>query len=162
MAAEGTKDNSPQAPFLRLWPMKFLWCAVVMVLATMPAGAQNGKALLLFGGDEHKDFLGCLNCSDRDQKAVCNKLGAGSQFETDSIWNKFGDYGSKFATDSPWNKFSTSAPIIVDSDGNSYGYFSANRFHADRTRIPWLVRVLDFQAKHDDLEATRDLMCGPN
>jgi hypothetical protein len=37
--------------------------------------------------------------------------------------------------------------------------FSANKYHEDRTRIKWFVRVLAFQADHDDLEATRDLMC---
>ena len=94
------------------------------------------------------------------KRFVVTKFGEnGSKFQADSIWNKFGTYGSKFSHDSPWNKFSTSAPIIVDKDGGSYGYFSANKFHRDRTKIKWFVRILDFQADHDDLEATRDLMC---
>jgi hypothetical protein len=39
------------------------------------------------------------------------------------------------------------------------GYFSANTYHEDRTRIKCFVWVLAFQADHDDSDATRDLMC---
>lgn len=125
------------------------------------SNAQAPRALLLFGGEGHKTFLGCLNCSATYSGSVCNKFGAyGSKFQTDSIWNKFGNFGSKFATQSPWNKFSTDAPIIVDSDGNSYGYFSANAFHNDRTRIKSFVAILDYFTENDDLDNTRDLMCG--
>jgi hypothetical protein len=140
------------------------WLAAVLPLMFAwgggPNRGQSTRALLLFGGHDHKVFLGCLNCSARATGSVCNKLGAGSTFKSESIWNKFSDFGSKFSDDSPWNRFGNSAPIIVDEDGGSYGYFSANKFHQARTRIGWLVRVLDFQADHDDLEATRDLMCG--
>jgi hypothetical protein len=139
--------------------MRLVCCFVFALLVGLPCHAQAGKALLLFGGKDHKTFLGCLNCSPKSEGSVCNKFGVGSKFDTNSIWNKFGDFGSKFSEYSPWNKFSTSAPIIVDKDGGSYGYFSANKFHTDRTKIKWFVRILDFQADHDDLEATRDLMC---
>lgn len=137
--------------------------AVLVCLAGLyfrvPVSAQN-KALLLFGGEDHKTFLGCLNCSKLSPNSVCNKFGTyGSKFQADSIWNQFGTYGSKFSTDSPWNKFSTSAPIVVDSDGGSYGYFSANKFHHDRTRIKSLLEVLDFQSEEQDLDKTRDAMC---
>jgi hypothetical protein len=145
--------------------MKWKWwialtVGVVCAGSGSSAPAQSSKALLLFGGEDHKVFLGCLNCSATDRDSVCNKFGAGSTFQADSIWNKFGTFGSKFSSDSPWNKFSNSAPVIVDNDGGSYGYFSANKFHGDRTRIAWLVRVLNFQADHEDVDATRDLMCG--
>jgi hypothetical protein len=121
--------------------------------------AQSTTALLLFGGKDHKTFLGCLNCSSTSSSSVCDPYGSGSKYQSDSIWNKYGDFGSKYEENSPWNKYSDDAPIIVDKDGNSYGYFSANKYHHDRTRIKSLVRILNFQADHDDLEATRDLMC---
>lgn len=135
-----------------------LWFALFS--AHQQIHAQS-KPLLLFGGEDHKTFLGCLNCSKTSDVSVCNEFGKfGSKFNSESIWNKFGDFGSKFNEHSPWNKFSDSAPIIVDKDGNSYGYFSSNKFHHDRTHIGWLVEVLDFQAENDDLEATHDAMCG--
>jgi hypothetical protein len=122
---------------------------------------QTSKALLLFGGEDHKTFLGCLNCNKFKEDSVCNRFGKfGSKFETDSIWNQFGTFGSTFNEFSPWNKFSSKAPIIVDENGKSYGYFSMNKFHQDRTHIKWLVEILDYQDENDDLDMTRDKMCG--
>ena len=119
------------------------------------------EALLLFGEDNHKTFLGCLNCGKFDSGSICNKFGTyGSKFNSESIWNKFGTYGSKFSSASPWNKFSSSAPIIVDRNGGSYGYFSTNKFHSDRTRIPVYVALLNWVAENDDLDQARDTLCG--
>lgn len=101
-----------------------------------------------------------MNCANASASSVCNAYGKyGSKFNPDSIWNQFGTYGSKFNSSSPWNQFSRSAPIIVDNDGGSYGYFSRNTFHQSRTRIKWLVAILDFYADKDDLDETRDAMC---
>ena len=121
---------------------------------------STNQALLLFGGNNHKTFLGCLNCAKSDDASICNKFGTyGSKFNEESIWNKFGTYGSKFNNESPWNKFSTSAPIIVDMNGNSYGYFSANKFHDNRTRIKTYVTLLDWVAENNDLEQARNVSC---
>lgn len=145
----------------RLFWMLCLLCLSLLPVAAQQAAPQNVKALLLFGGEDHKTFLGCLNCSELSKASVCNQLGKyGSSLQADSIWNSFGTFGSSFSKDSPWNSFSNSAPIIVDPDGNSYGYFSVNGFHHDRTRIGWLVAVLDYQEKNGDLDKTRDKICG--
>jgi hypothetical protein len=138
--------------------MKTACCLIVLFVGSF-LYAQSATALLLFGGKDHKTFLGCLNCVATSTSSVCNQYGAGSKYDSDSIWNKYGDFGSKYSEYSPWNKYSDDAPIIVDKDGNSYGYFSANKSHHDRTGITWFLRILDFQTDHDDLEATRDLMC---
>ena len=124
------------------------------------AEAQNSKALLLFGGEDHKTFLGCLNCVETNIGSVCNPYGPhGSPYQGDSIWNPYGPYGSEYSQYSPWNEYTTSAPIIVDKDGNSYGYFSANEYAKDRTRIKWLLSILSLQADKNDLEATQKAMC---
>lgn len=125
------------------------------------ATPQAPKALLLFGGQDHKDFLGCLNCVDSSQASVCNELGKyGSALNSNSIWNGLGKYGSSLSEYSPWNSLTDKAPIIVDRDGKSYGYFSVNSLHHDRTRIKWLVAVLDFYDKESDLDATKEKLCG--
>lgn len=68
-------------------------------------------ALLLFGGTNHKIFLGCLSCNKFDTTSVCNSFGAyGSRFADTSIWNRFSDYGSRFSDESPWNRFATNHP----------------------------------------------------
>jgi hypothetical protein len=143
--------------FVALW----LLCFSLMPAGVLRAGAQDTKALLLFGGSDHKTFLGCLNCVNTSDISVCNAIGKfGSEFQTNSIWNEFGTYGSEFNEYSPWNQFSQKAPIIVDKDGESYGYFSANTYHPHRTRIEWLVAILDFYADKSDLDKTRERMCG--
>ena len=116
-----------------------------MFLLLIQSKVYAVEALLLFGGDNHKTFLGCLNCG---------------KFDSGSICNKFGTYGSKFSSESPWNKFSSSAPIIVDQNGGSYGYFSTNKFHSDRTRIQGYVALLNWVAENDDLDQARDALCG--
>ena len=60
-------------------------------------------------------------------------------------------YGSDVSPNSPWNNISQDAPIIVDRTRKSYGYFSANDVHHDRTRIDWLVAVLDYYDKTSNL-----------
>jgi hypothetical protein len=136
--------------------------SLLTCLCLVPSATpQAPKALLLFGGQDHKDFLGCLNCVDSSAASVCNDLGKyGSSFNSESIWNSFGKYGSSFSEYSPWNSFTDKAPIIVDRDGKSYGYFSVNAFHHDRTRIKWLVAVLGFYDDEGDLDATKEKLCG--
>ncbi|HEX7729884.1 MAG TPA: hypothetical protein VF392_12655 [Terracidiphilus sp.] len=137
-----------------------LLCAFACVCGARLA-AQAPKALLLFGGEDHKTFLGCLNCVDTSPLSVCNDIAKyGSDISADSIWNDIGTYGSDISKYSPWNDLSQNAPIIVDKDGNSYGYFSTNDMHKDRTRIPWLVSVLDYYGKTNNLDKTRKKMCG--
>ena len=100
--------------------------------------------LLLYGGDDHDVFLGCLNCGKYDANSVWNAYGTyGSQYSSLSIWNRYGTYGSRYNSLSPWNKYSTNAPVVVDKEDNFYGYFSANKYHAKRTNIEFLVTILD-------------------
>jgi len=116
--------------------------------------------MLLFGGPEHKAFLGCLNCGAYNETSVCNQYGEfGSQYKPDSIWNAYGTYGSKYNPYSPWNAYSTTPPIIVDEAGHSYGYFTVNKCHGDRTRIDWLVKVLDVYTETGDLDLAREQLC---
>lgn len=120
------------------------------------ANAQT-KALLLYGGSDHKTFLGCLNCGQYDQGSVCNDYGKGSEYNSDSIWNAYGTYGNSYSSSSPWNEYSQSAPVIVDKDGNFYGYLSANEYHNKRTRIDVLNSLTKLGAK--DLSAAKKAFC---
>jgi hypothetical protein len=142
-----------------------LWgCVLVLVLGlaglwSSQARAQSA-ALLLYGGSDHKTFLGCLNCSKFDSSSICNQFGqVGSQFDSSSIWNQFGHFGSQFSNESPWNAFSSQGPVIVDRSGKFYGRFSANKFVCDRTRIEPLNQLADLVADGTDLDKARDLFC---
>ena len=144
----------------RLAPFAALVAALIALIWTIPTNAQS-SGLHLFGGRNHRVFLGCLDCGKFDSESVCNKFGThGWKFATDSIWNKFGEYGSKFSQFSPWNKLANDPPIIVDSDGDSYGYFTTNRYHRNRTSIKFFRVFLDNPDEvNDDLDGARDLFC---
>jgi hypothetical protein len=110
--------------------------AAVLSLALNVAFAQSNVALLLFGGSDHKTFLGCLKRNQYDSGSICNKYGQqGSKYASESIWNKYGNFGSKYSNESPRNKYASEPPVIVDKDGNFYGYLTANQYNPQRTRI---------------------------
>jgi hypothetical protein len=100
--------------------------------------------LMLFGGQDHQTYLGCLNSSEFASDSIFNEFGRnGSEFSSTSIWNQFGKYGSEFSTYSPWNEFALDPPVIVNQNGNFFGRFTVNKFHRQRTRIPDIVQFLD-------------------
>jgi hypothetical protein len=139
-----------------------LWSVLALALWSFGAPCAFGQApqLLLFGGDDQKTFLGCLNCPQSDSRSICDQFGEyGSQFNGESIWSQFGNFGSPFSDDSPWNQFSTSGPMIMDKSGQSYGRFTSNRSASDRTQIDALNRLADRVARGTDLDKARDLFC---
>lgn len=135
---------------------------LVVGLTTSLAAQSATPALLLFGGSNHETFLGCLNCGRYDAASICNKYGDfGSRFNNKSIWNRYGDFGSRYSDSSPWNKYASNPPIIVDQQGNSYGYFTSNRTKTSRTTIkPLLVFLDNVDQVNEDLEVARDTFCG--
>src|SRR5690242_12846065 len=81
----------------------FLWgCSPaarsnIGAIATGAAGASASETvkLMLFGGEDHKTYLGCLNCSQYAVDSVFNEYGQnGSPYASESIWNHYSEYGS--------------------------------------------------------------------
>jgi len=125
----------------------------LLALAATPANATDGP-LLLFGGRDHGEFLGCLNCYRSESFSVWNESGEfGNPANEKSIWNRGGPYGSPRSPLSPWNPRGSSPPLVVDRIGNLYGYFTLNRSYPKRVRLneahhkwadfEWLVWLLD-------------------
>lgn len=103
--------------------MKRFLCCVVFLL--VPLAAAQTPEIMIFGGDNHDVYLGCLSCSEYDSDSVFNEYGDyGSRYSSESIFNNFGDYGSRFSQYSPCNPFANDPPVIVDEDGNFYGYLT--------------------------------------
>lgn len=143
--------------------MRGLAVVLIGTLVGWAAHAQQHVDLLLFGGESHKTFLGCLNCNRYSSSSVCNAYGShGSKYNADSIWNKYGAFGSKYSAQSPWNKYATDPPVVVDDDGNFYGYLTSNRYEAKRTEIEALVALTDAFDEVDDLDELADSYCGRN
>ena len=119
------------------------------------------QELLLFGGDKHDQYLGCLKCSDMRSDSICNGFGSyGNEFGS-NMWNEFSSpYGNEFSTSSPWNEFSTSGsvPVLVDRNGNFYGYFTINDSRKDAVNFSSKLRNI-FRTNKGNLEKVRVILC---
>ena len=99
--------------------------------------------LLLYSNDG-KDYLGKLVTNKYDSESIWNEYGDyGSQYQTDSIWNEYGDYGSKYSSKSAFNKYASDPPKIVDSNGKFFGYLTANEYKSNGYTIEELRAYLE-------------------
>lgn len=72
-------------------------------------------------------YLGKIT-NQYDTKSIFNKYGTyGSPYSIKSIWNKYGNYGSEYSINSPMNQYSSKGPAII-SDGNVIGYLTKNKY----------------------------------
>jgi hypothetical protein len=111
--------------------------------ASQPAQRSMGK-LMVFGGADHKTYLGCLNCGQYASDSVENTYGSfGSAYSTVSISNQFGEFGSPYSQYSACNPYSSDPPVVVDSAGNFYGRLTVNAYNPQRIRdesvVQWLA-----------------------
>ena len=125
---------------------KFYIVLLLSLILIVHTNIQNIQAsftrLFIYAGD--KTYLGCLTDNKYSTESVWNKYGTyGSKYSDKSIWNKYGTYGSPYGKYSPCNEYTNNAPVIVDQDWNFYGYFTANKYHKDRTRIEFCLWILD-------------------
>lgn len=98
-----------------------------------PPQAPAPVALLVYGGEGNRAFLGCLNCGEYDANSVQNQYGAhGSPYAAESITNKYGEFGSPYSPISACNPYGSEPPIVVDAQGGFYGRLSANRYVPNR------------------------------
>lgn len=87
--------------------------------------------LILVADDDKATFLGELTTNEFDSDSIFNKFGTyGNEFSTKSIWNEFGRYGGEFSRYSPFNEFSLHPPMIIDGDGRVVGYLTVNKYKA--------------------------------
>ena len=82
---------------------------------------------MIFGGENHDVYLGCLSCSEYDADSVHNAYGKyGNYYNAISIHNNFGKYGSAYSSLSACNAYANNPPVVVDKDGHFYGYLTVN------------------------------------
>lgn len=110
--------------------MKSFYVIVAIFFAQF-ANAQ--KALHIYGGKSHDVYLGCVNCDDYNSSSIWNEYGKfGNNYNAISIWNDYGTYGNDYSQFSPWNEYASYPPVVVDTDGNFYGYFTTNEYNNKR------------------------------
>ncbi len=116
-------------------------------LTQTPAASQPPAELLLFGGQGHKTFLGCLNCSKLSTDSVLNEYSQyGNSYSSESIWNDYSQFGSSYSMYSACNSYANDPPIIVDKSGNYYGRLTLNLAHPElgegRKLYEWLKQAV--------------------
>jgi hypothetical protein len=109
---------------------------IVTAAASGAAGAssqQYSGKLMIFGGIDHKTYLGCLSCNEYATDSVFNSYGShGSAYSSQSIWNHYSEFGSAYSTYSACNAYASDPPVIVDHNGNYYGRLTVNEYHPQR------------------------------
>lgn len=94
-------------------------------------GNVFAQTLHLYGGKNHDVYLGCLNCNAYDSNSIWNSYGDyGSKYNSKSIWNKYGDYGGAYSDYSPFCRYANNPPVVVDKQGNFYGYLTINLYNS--------------------------------
>ena len=134
-----------------------LGLATLLAILASPVFAD----ILLFGGKNNKDFLGCYDCSKYESSSICNEYGIhGSQYSSSFIWNDYETYGNRYSLSSPWNEYSSSndVPVLVDKEGNFYGYFTINEYRL--YAVDFAGEMYKWFKKHDgNIEKVRRELC---
>jgi len=127
---------------------------ITFLLSILFSTNTYSQALHLYGGKDHDVYLGCLNCDKYETNSIWNSYGTyGSKYNTNSIWNSYGIYGSKYNSFSPWNNYSTDPPVVVDKEGNFYGYFSVNKYTNKRFESNLALSIYEYHILiQDDVE----------
>src|SRR5579883_1940199 len=87
-------------------------CTLLLAVVAV-AYAQGSPEVLIFGGQGHREFLGCLNCSEMSPNSVWNDMsqyGWGNGFAT---WNPFGPYKNPYGSESACNEYANDPPVLV-------------------------------------------------
>lgn len=107
--------------------------------------ATERKKIMIFGGENHKTYLGCLSCSEYANDSVFNEFGRnGSSYSSTSIMNNYSQFGSAYSRYSACNQFANDPPVIVDEAGNYYGRLTINTIHPQfaqgKLYVEWLTQ----------------------
>jgi hypothetical protein len=99
-----------------------------VIASGSPPAAYGAARLMIFGGTNHRVYLGCLNCSQIATDSVLNPAGEyGSPISPESIYNHAGPYGSVVSPESACSPFANDPPVILDQGGRYYGRLTLNR-----------------------------------
>lgn len=123
----------------------FVIAFVVISFGAFLTECYSQSALQIYGGKDHDVYLGCLNCSAYDQSSIWNEYGKfGSSHSASSIWNDYSLYGSEYGAYSPFNSYASNPPVIVNSNGEFFGYFTINEYHNKRADFSLVLTLYKY------------------
>ncbi|WP_124981413.1 hypothetical protein [Nonlabens xiamenensis] len=128
--------------------MRQLPFAGIILLNLLIGGLAQGQEMHLYGGENHQVYLGCLTCERFQTNSIWNAFGEyGSSFSSTSIWNDLNIYGDPNKNYSPWNPLSTNPPKILNQHGKFLGYLTAIKNHKDRAVFPLAIQLVENHQK---------------
>jgi hypothetical protein len=101
--------------------------AAIGQAASSPAQTVSYR-MLLFGGEDHKTYLGCLTCPKGAADSVLTPGGDHGP-PNEGIWDKAG-FGSPGSQYSACSVYASDPPVIADEDGTYLGRLTLNRNHS--------------------------------
>lgn len=120
----------------------------------------------IFAGPGHETFLGVLNAEDHRRDSIWNEYREfGSTSSRTSIWNRNCPFGGSRGPYSPFNKQTLTPPVLVDDEGNFYGYMTANEQMEKRSQAEIVILICDnwedaIYDREELYEAVKDLFQG--
>lgn len=108
--------------------MRYAWTFLLFFSLTQTALSQSyySADFTLFSPDG--TFLGSFDKNKYNSESIFNEYGNyGSRFSSTSIFNEFGSYGSRFSSKSPYNPYASEPPVILYR-GRPFGRLTANRY----------------------------------
>ena len=134
---------------------------IILIFFIFSAQTALAKDLLLFGGSNHDEFLGCLICNEYSSESVCNGYSSYGNHYGANMWNEYSSpYGNEYSSSSPWNEYSVSdnVPIVEDRQGKFYGYFTINAYRSNA--VDFADQLYEIYQMHDgDVEEVRETLC---
>lgn len=122
--------------------MRVMKKLVFILMAMLFSNIAYSQTLLIFGGEDHDVYLGKLNASEYDSESIWNEYGKyGNEYNSNCIWNEYGKYGNEYSNYSPFNEYASYPPVLVDAQGNFYGYFTVNKYKSKRANFE-LVNII--------------------
>lgn len=101
--------------------------AAIGQASSTPARSVSYK-MMIFGGEDHKTYLGCLNCPKGAADSVLTPGGDHGP-PNEGVWDKAG-FGSRGSQYSACSVYASDPPVIVDEDGTYLGRLTLNRNHS--------------------------------
>lgn len=93
--------------------------------------------------NDGKVYLGKLTTNQFDKESIYNEFGDyGSKFSQTSIWNNLGKYGSDISNESAFNDIASKPPIVVE-DGKFIGYLTTNTLKTPYFNPRDLYKILE-------------------
>ena len=101
---------------------------IVFILILCISPNAFAADILIFGGTNHEDFLGCLTCNPYSNDSVFNKFSRYGWENDFGIWNPFGQYRNQYSRVSACNEYTSNSPVLVDRLGTYYGRLTINQY----------------------------------